>query len=157
MIRAFTLGLILSVCAVKTAHADPLGLAVAPDIILERVETLSVQDWWALGRSDVVERNGMFVSLSQFDWESAPINAGWAAVGLVGVGQGDLGEIPVVLRVWSRHAQEQADFAALHTAAEQPGHPMAVTLLPDHPAVQIEIEGSNRVLVNGVFVGAISH
>jgi hypothetical protein len=84
---------------------------VGEHVRIEPVSTLPVIQLWQAGRAEVVwSDRGAVVSVWRFNYENHPDDGPWAALGLVGVGMGDLGETPVVFRVWARGASEQADF-----------------------------------------------
>jgi hypothetical protein len=97
-------------CA-AAAQADPAGTRVGESVIVERVDDISVSEFWRLGHEKTFYTRqgnapGGSLGLWIFDYEQAPRDGGWVAVGLIGVGFGDLGEVPVMVKVWARSSGE---------------------------------------------------
>jgi hypothetical protein len=100
-----TLGLAL--ISIGNADAQPQGIRVGSNLIVERVSEISTQELWHLGvpqhaTSRLGEPPGGAIGLWEYDGESGLHDDGWFAICLIMVGFGDIAETPVALRVWSR-------------------------------------------------------
>lgn len=89
------------------AEAQPQGLRVGANLIVERVSEIDSRELWHLGIpkhafSSMGKPPGGAVGMWTYGSESAPHEAGWFAVCLVLDGFGDVAETPVALRVWSK-------------------------------------------------------
>lgn len=93
------------------AQADPTGIKVGDNLIVESIDKIDVSEFWTLGHEKTIYTRqgnppGGALGLWLFDYEQAPRDGGWVAVGLVGVGFGGLGEVPVMVKVWARSPSE---------------------------------------------------
>lgn len=105
--------LISSFLLASEAAAQPDGLRVAPDLIVETVEEVSSEELWHLSVpqhffSKSGRPPGGVIALWIYDRESRPSDGDWIAVCLLMDGFGDIAEKPVAIRVWGRSPAKPA-------------------------------------------------
>lgn len=107
LVIAGLLASILCTLFAATAQADPVGVKVGNSLLVERIDQINVSEFWKLAKqpslySDKGNPPGGALGLWLHDYEQAPREGDWVAVGLIGVGFGDLGETPIMIRVWAK-------------------------------------------------------
>jgi len=160
-IIAATLIAIFGSLGVGQALADPTGIAVGDTMLAERVQQLSVSEFWQLGPGEVsypkqANPPGGVLSLWLHDYEQAPRDGDWVAVGLIGVGFGDLGEVPVLVRLWAKSPSEiMGAKIAVSERRAQPGQATAFDINFRGQYILLATTPSGAVQLDGQHIGAI--
>lgn len=99
--------LVLAAESNTAATAQPQGIEVGSDLIVERVSEVSTQELWHLGIPEHIisklgKPPGGAIGVWDYDWESRRHDNGWVAICLIMAGFGDIAETPVAIRVWSK-------------------------------------------------------
>lgn len=140
------------------AAAEPHGISIDRDMLLEPVGEIPIEQWWHIAEQQTRFEGGAAIALSQFDDESAPVDGDWRAVGLVGIGLGDVGERPVAFRVWVLNAsRETGHFRALEVQPSAIASSFRLLLAPGHAPVEVRIGDGRDVFVNDRLLGRISY
>ena len=104
---------VLSLC-IDPAYAEPRGVRIGSELIVEPVEQVTTEELWHLRAAKyylpVRDAGGAAVlAVWDYDSESGIRDEAWLAICLAIVGTGDVGETPVALRIWAK-ARDVIDY-----------------------------------------------
>lgn len=138
------------------AVAQPTGLQVAPDLIIETVDQISAEELWHLSipqhvASKVGKPPGGVVGLWNYGRENRRTDGGWFAVCILLDGFGDIGEKPVAIRVWSRSPSD----ATVTERSPDQASAMIVEVAVNQSRFTISHTPMGTVFLNGDRIGQI--
>ena len=89
------------------AQAQPSGIRIAPDLIVETVSEIDTGQLWHLSPpehqpSKQGKPPGGIIGVWTYSDESGLYKDGWIAICLIMDGFGDIAETPVAIRVWAK-------------------------------------------------------
>ena len=162
LIRSFqllvTVAAMFVLAAVSSGDADaqPHGVPVGPNLIVERVSEISTQELWHLGFPEHVisklgKPPGGAIGVWEYDWESRRHIDGWGAICLIMAGFGDIAETPVAIRVWSKGR----DAVAISERAPDGDRVVSFDVTIDQEKFLLSHTAAGTVFVNDEQVGEI--
>lgn len=127
------------------------------NIRYELITSLPVEEVWhtAADTFDYLSTGGVFVAYLPAGHENEPVDGDWISPGYAMFGLGDVAEIPVALRIWTKG--EDRFLEALSRAETENGYNGVLLFGPSENDVSLRItaEPDGDVSVNGKVVGSL--
>ncbi|HXI86200.1 MAG TPA: hypothetical protein VNH64_01980 [Parvularculaceae bacterium] len=90
------------ISALISVHAEQPA-SQSDSVRFEKISQLSTREFWKLGLPDTIHSGGLpIIGYWPFDPDEIVEDDGWRRIGIIGAGLGDVGETPVVAKVWAK-------------------------------------------------------
>lgn len=142
--------------AASAAQAQPAGLRITPDQIVETVTEIAASELWRLSTPEyhygrIGKPPGGVIGVWTYGRESQLARDDWFAVCLVIDGFGDIAETPVAVRVWGRSSGQ----VSVAERAPEAGTVQTFELAVGSGRLVLSHTALGLVYVNGHQVGEI--